>query len=272
MKINDKLLINNIRILGVSMVQEANSGHPGIVLGLAPTIYSIFKNHLVFNPNDPKWYNRDRFVMSAGHGSALLYSIMFFVGYDISLNDLKKFRHYNSKTAGHPEYWDIPGIEATTGPLGQGIGMGIGMAIAEKNLSQITNIYNHYTYILCSDGDLQEGVSYEAMSLAGNLMLNKLIILYDSNNIQLDGITKNAFSENIKKRVESQNFEYFIVYDGNNIDEINEVINKAKMSKLSNPKFIEIKTIIGYGSVNENTSKVHGAPLSNSDFIDLKEM
>lgn len=270
-KINNNELINNIRMLGVSMVQNANSGHPGIVLGLAPTIYTLFKDFLIINPNNPHWYNRDRFVLSAGHGSALLYSVMYFAGYPVSITDIKKFRQYGSKTAGHPEYRDIPGIEATTGPLGQGIGMGIGMAIAEKSLNKNTLIYDHHTFIICSDGDLQEGISYESMSLAGNLNLSKLIILYDSNKIQLDGVTKNAFTENIKKRVESQGFEYFEIFDGNNYDEIKTIITKAINSKILKPKFIEVHTIIGYGAKNENTNSIHGAPLSNKDFVDLKK-
>ena len=271
----DIKIINNIRMLGLSSIQRANSGHPGIVLGLAPVMYILYKKFLNINVKVPEWINRDRIILSAGHGSALLYATMFFAGYSVSINDLKNFRQFNSKTPGHPEYWIIPGIETTTGPLGQGLATSVGMAIAEKYLenkfSSKNNIINNFTYVICGDGDLQEGISYESMSIAGYLKLNKLVVLYDSNGIQLDSKTDTTFNENIKSRVESQKWEYFIINDGNNLKEIEDVIAKAINSKIKKPKFIEVKTIIGYGSSLANTNKVHGAPFSVDEYKKIKK-
>ena len=275
MKNNDIKNLNAIKILGIEMIANAQSGHPGIVLGSGSILYTLFKYHLNFNCKNPKWINRDRFVLSAGHGSALLYSLMFYFGYKINIDDIKNFRQLKSKTSGHPEYWSIPGIEATTGPLGQGIAMAVGMSLTQKwlgnnhYLTYKNDLYNHYVYCLCGDGDLQEGISYESMSLAGKWKLKNLIILYASNDIQLDGKTTDSFSENMKKRVESQNFNYFLIKNGNDIDLINKTIKKAKTQKNGKPNFIEIKTIIGKDTLLENSSKVHGLPLNqkNIDFL-----
>lgn len=261
-----KDLINTLRVLSCDMINKANSGHPGICLGAAPILYAIFNKNLKGYSKDPKWFARDRFIMSAGHGSALLYSLYHLLGYKISLDDLKNFRQINSLTPGHPEYMHTDGVEATTGPLGQGIAMSVGLAISYKNLKETFNqpgfkLFDNYIYCLCGDGDLQEGISYEAISLAGHLNLNNLIILYDSNNIQLDGATNLSFSDDIKKRFESANWNYQIVLDGNDYSEIKRQIKLAKIS--SKPTIIEVKTKIGFSSTNENTSKVHGSPLGS---------
>ena len=259
--------INSLRFLAVDMISNANSGHSGICLGAAPMLYCIYEN-MNFMPKDDKWINRDRFVMAAGHGSALLYSALFYYGFDLSINDLKKFRKVKSKTPGHPEFGETPGVDASAGPLGQGIPHAVGMAIAEAFLAkkynkENLNLFDHYTYVLTSDGDLQSGPSYEAMSLAGHLKLNKLIFLYDSNDIQLDGPISDTFSENIKKRCESVNFNYILVTDGNDLTAINKAINEAKKSSL--PTLIEVKTIIGEGTSQAGTAHYHGAPLSKED-------
>ena len=256
--------INTLRVLSCDMINKANSGHPGICLGAAPILYAIFNKNLRGYSKDPNWFARDRFILSAGHGSALLYSLYHLLGYKISLDDLKNFRQINSLTPGHPEYGHTDGVEATTGPLGQGIAMSVGLAISYKNLKATFNqpgfkLFDNYIYCLCGDGDLQEGISYEAISLAGHFNLNNLIILYDSNNIQLDGKTELAFSDDIKKRFESANWNYQIVSDGNDHTEIRRQIKLAKIS--SKPTIIEIKTKIGFSSSNENTNKVHGSPL-----------
>lgn len=269
----DVLSINAIKFLGIDAINQANSGHPGIVLGAAPMAYSLFINHMNINPNDPNWINRDRFILSAGHGSAMLYAINHLSGYNISLADLKNFRQLGN-TPGHPEYGHTPGVETTSGPLGQGIGNAVGMAIAETHLAARFNqpdfdIFNHHTYVICGDGDLQEGVAMEAMSLAGHLGLSKLIVLYDSNDIQLDGPTELAFTDNIKERFEAINWDYHLVKDGYNILEINQAITKAKKSK--KPSLIEVKTVIGEGSINEGTSKTHGSPLGASDRAQMAE-
>ncbi|MFP4286330.1 MAG: transketolase [Candidatus Izemoplasmataceae bacterium] len=256
--------IDTIRFLGLDMVNKANSGHPGIVLGAAPVMYTLFTKHLKILPTSSKWFDRDRFVLSAGHGSALLYATLHLAGYNISMDDLKNFRQLNSNTPGHPEFRHTDGVEATTGPLGQGLSNAVGMAIAEKYLRHTFNkkdheVTNHYTYVLCGDGDLQEGVTMEALSLAGHLGLERLIILFDSNDVQLDGPTKSAVSENIKEKMESMNFNYLRVDDANDLDAVDEAINQAKQSDL--PTFIEIKSVIGFGSSKAGTSATHGAPL-----------
>lgn len=271
--ISDNLCINAIRFLSVDAINKAKSGHPGIALGAAPIIHTLFTRHLVIDPENPNWYNRDRFVLSAGHGSSMLYSILHLSGYDISIDDLKQFRQYGSKTPGHPEVFHTPGVEATSGPLGQGIAMGVGMAIAEKHLAAKFNkvdnkIIDHYTYVLCGDGCLQEGVAQEALSLAGTLNLSKLIILYDSNDIQLDGEVSLANTENVKEKYESMNFAYFRVGNGNDVAEIDEAIIQAK--KANKPAIVEIKTIIGYGSANAGDCSVHGSPLGDSNTLDLR--
>ena len=267
----DKKVIDNIRGLGLDMINEAKSGHPGIVLGAAPIIYSLYANHLRFDVNNPNWINRDRFVLSAGHGSALLYSILHMVGFDIKLDDLKEFRQIDSITPGHPEVSLTPGVDASTGPLGQGIANAVGMAIGQRYLSEMfkNNVIDFNTYVLCGDGDLMEGISYEAMSLAGNLKLNKLIVLYDSNDVTLDGNLNISFSDNIKLRMESINWNYILVSDGEDINSINDALIRAKSSDL--PTLIEVKTSIGKYSKNEGTSLVHGSPLEEDDIKQIKE-
>ncbi len=270
--INENKIIDTIRGLGIDMIHEANSGHPGIVLGAAPIIYALYAHHLNIDPEYPEFINRDRFVMSCGHGSALLYATLFLAGYDISIEDLKKFRQIDSITPGHPEYGVTPGVDVSTGPLGQGIANAVGMAIGEAYLNKYfdNKIINHYTYCLVSDGDLEEGISYEACSLAGTLKLNKLIVLYDSNNISLDGETKLSFNENVGMRFISQGWNVITVNDGSSYELISKAIEEAKAS-VDKPTLIEIKTILGSGSINENTNKVHGSPLSDEDISQLKE-
>lgn len=271
----DQICVNALRVVGAEMITKAKSGHPGIVLGAAPIAHTLFTKHLNVNPSDEKWFDRDRFVLSAGHGSALLYELLHLSGFDISIDDLKNFRQKGSMTPGHPEYNHTPGIEITTGPLGQGIASACGMAIAEKYLSAYFNkpdfnIVNHYTYVLCGDGDLQEGIAQEAMSLAGHLGLEKLIVLHDSNDVQLDGDVSLANSEDIKMKVEAMGWNYYKVVDGNDCDAISEAINEAKNSD-SKPSFIEIKTIIGYGAPNNGESSIHGKPMPEEDIVSLRK-
>ena len=268
--INQGKIIDQIRSLGIDMIHEANSGHPGIVLGAAPAIYTLFAHFLNIDPSNPEFFNRDRFVMSAGHGSALLYSTLYMAGYDLSLDDLKQFRKIGSKTPGHPEYGVTPGVDCTTGPLGQGFATAVGMAIAEANLRARYKIIDHYTYVLCGDGDLMEGISYEAASLAGTLKLNRLIVLYDSNNICLDGSTKQTFNENIGMRFISQGWNVIVVEDGNSYEHIYKAIKEAK-NIIDKPTLIEIKSTIGKYSKYEGTSKVHGTPLDTDDISSIKE-
>ena len=270
-EINQEKIINQIRCLGLDMIHEANSGHPGIVLGAAPILYTLYAHHLNIDPKYPNYFNRDRFVMSAGHGSALLYAVLYMAGYDITLDDLKSFRQIDSTTPGHPEYGITPGVDCTTGPLGQGIATAVGMAIAEANLNaRYKNLINHYTYVLCSDGDLMEGISYEACSLAGTLKLNKLIVLYDSNNVCLDGKTTNTFTEDIAMRFTAQGWNVITVDDGNSYESINKAIEEAKTS-LEKPTLIEVKTTIGKYSSLEGTNLVHGTPLKEEDITKIKE-
>lgn len=265
-------IVDQIRSLGLDMIDTAKSGHPGIVLGAAPIIYTLYAKHLRFNPSDPNWVNRDRFVLSAGHGSALLYATLFLSGYDLSLEDLKKFRSFGSKTPGHPEYKVTPGVDMSTGPLGQGFASAVGMAIAEKYLRNYYNkdIINHYTYVLSGDGDLMEGISYEAASLAGVLKLNRLIVLYDSNHICLDGETKKVFLDQIDERFSSIGWNVLHVSDGDDLLAIDRAIEKAKEEE-NRPTLIEIQTTIGKFSKYQGTSKVHGAPLDEEDLRQVKE-
>lgn len=272
----DDLAINTIRTLSIDAIDKANSGHPGLPMGAAPFAYTLWTQFMNHNPKNPDWFDRDRFVLSAGHGSMLLYSLLHLSGYDLSLDEIKNFRQWGSKTPGHPEYKHTKGVEATTGPLGQGIGMAVGMAMAEKHLSakynrENHNVVDHYTYTLCGDGDLMEGVSSEAASLAGHLQLDKLIVLYDSNDISLDGDLDRSFSESVKKRFESYNWQYIRVEDGNDVAEVADAIKEAK-ADTSRPTMIEIKTVIGFGSPNRaGTSKAHGAPLGTDEATLAKE-
>ncbi|WP_088825317.1 transketolase [Listeria goaensis] len=261
----DQLAINTIRTLSMDAIQKANSGHPGLPMGAAPMAYTLWSKVLNANPANSRWFNRDRFVLSAGHGSMLLYSLLHLSGYKLSLDDLKNFRQWDSKTPGHPEYHHTDGVDATTGPLGQGIAMAVGMAMAERHLEAMYNrdtfkVVDHYTYALCGDGDLMEGVSAEAASLAGHQQLGRLIVLYDSNDISLDGDLDKSFSESVKARFESYGWEHLLVKDGNDTAEILAAIEKAKQNT-SQPTMIEVKTVIGFGAPNAGTSKVHGAPL-----------
>ena len=269
--VTDERIVNNIRALGIDMIDNAKSGHPGVVLGAAPILYSLYAYHLKIDPKDDKWINRDRFVLSGGHASALLYSTLFMSGYDLSIDDLKNFRQLNSKTPGHPEYGVTPGVDVSTGPLGQGIANAVGMAISEVYLRNYfgKDLIDYNTYVLCGDGDLMEGVSYEAMSLAGHLKLNKLIVLHDSNDISLDGEVSNAFNENLLDRLESMDWNYIKVSNGEDVVAINGAIEKAKLA--DKPTFIEVKTTIGKYSELEGTNKVHGSPLSKEDIAKIKK-
>lgn len=268
--------INAIRTLSIDAIEKASSGHPGLPMGAAPMAYTLWSKHMNHNPNNSSWFNRDRFVLSAGHGSMLLYSLLHLSGYDVSIDDIKQFRQWNSNTPGHPEVVDTDGVEATTGPLGQGFAMSVGMAMAEAHLAakynqENFNIIDHYTYALISDGDIMEGISHEAASLAGHLGLGKLIALYDSNDISLDGELNLAFSENTAKRFEAYGWQVLRVEDGNNIEEISQAIKQAKETT-DKPTLIEVKTIIGYGSPNKSDShQAHGAPLGKEEASLTKE-
>ncbi|AQS44275.1 transketolase [Bacillus velezensis] len=262
----EKKSVATIRTLSIDAIEKANSGHPGMPMGAAPMAYTLWTKFMNVNPQNPGWFNRDRFVLSAGHGSMLLYSMLHLSGYDLSIEDLKQFRQWGSKTPGHPEFGHTAGVDATTGPLGQGIAMAVGMAIAERHLAETYNrdsfnVVDHYTYSICGDGDLMEGISSEAASLAGHLELGRLIVLYDSNDISLDGDLDRSFSENVKQRFEAINWEVLYVEDGNNIAELTAAIEKARQND-KKPTLIEVKTTIGFGSPNRaGTSGVHGAPL-----------
>lgn len=270
--IMDNKIVNNIKSLGIDMINKSGSGHPGIVLSAANIIYTLYAKHMNVNIDDPLWENRDRFVLSAGHGSALLYATLYMAGF-LSLDDLKQFRHTDSKTPGHPEYGVTNGVDMSTGPLGQGIASAVGMAIAGKKLNKTykslkeQSLFDYNVYVLCGDGDLMEGISYEATSLAGSLKLNNLIVLYDSNDISLDGKTKGVFDDNIIDRFKSLNWNTILVKD-NTVSNIDKAIKKAKKS--DRPTLIQIKTILGDGSINENTNKVHGSPLDKDDIAKLK--
>ena len=262
--------VNAIKVLGVDAINKAKSGHPGVVMGAAPMAYSLFTKHLRVNPKKTDWINRDRFVLSAGHGSMLLYSLLHLSGFeDVSLEEVKNFRQWGSKTPGHPEFGHTKGIDATTGPLGQGISTAVGMALAERYLAAKYNkdgydLFNHYTYVICGDGDIMEGVASEASSFAAVQKLNKLVVLYDSNDICLDGETKDAFSENVRARYEAYGWNTILVEDGANVDAVSSAIEQAKKS--DKPTLIEVKTIIGAGSPNrQGTNGVHGAPLGDEE-------
>uniref|UniRef100_UPI003F68DCF4 transketolase n=1 Tax=Streptococcus pluranimalium TaxID=82348 RepID=UPI003F68DCF4 len=271
----DQLAVNTIRSLSMDMIQKANSGHPGLPMGAAPMAYVLWNQFLNVNPKTSRsWTNRDRFVLSAGHGSALIYSLLHLSGYDVSMEDIKSFRQFGSKTPGHPEVNHTDGVEATTGPLGQGIANAVGMAMAEAHLAAKYNkpdfnIVDHYTFALNGDGDLMEGVSQEAASLAGHLKLGKLVLLYDSNDISLDGPTSKAFTEDVKGRFEAYGWQHLLVEDGNDLEAIAKAIEEAK-AELEKPTIIEIKTIIGYGAKNQGTSAVHGAPLGDEGIAHAK--
>jgi transketolase (EC 2.2.1.1) len=262
----DELAVTTIRTLSIDAIEKANSGHPGMPMGTAPMAYTLWTRHMNHNPKNPKWFNRDRFVLSAGHGSMLLYSLLHLSGYDLPMEEIKKFRQLGSKTPGHPEYGHTPGVEATTGPLGQGIAMAVGMAMAERRLAAMYNrenfpIVDHFTYAICGDGDLMEGVSAEAASLAGHLRLGRLIVLYDSNDISLDGNLNQAFSESVADRFKAYGWQYLRVENGNDLPAISNAIEEAKKD-LNRPTLIEVRTVIGYGSPNKaGKSAVHGAPL-----------
>ncbi len=272
----DEMSVNAIRVLAADAVQKANSGHPGLPLGSAAMAYELWANHMSHNPADPKWPNRDRFILSGGHGSTLLYSLLHLFGYGLTKEDLMNFRQDGSLTPGHPEYRHTVGVEATTGPLGAGMGMAVGMAIAEAHLAAEFNkegetIVDHYTYALGGDGCMMEGISSEAFSLAGTLGLSKLIILYDSNRISIEGSTDIAFTEDVAKRMEAFGFQTLTVEDGNNLDEIGAAIEAAKADK-TRPSFITVKTQIGYGCpAKQGKASAHGEPLGVDNVKALKE-
>ena len=277
----EELIIRNIKTLGIDMIKKAGSGHPGIVLDAAPIMYTLFSRHLLYNVNDPHWLNRDRFVLSSGHGSALLYATMFLCGYPITLEDLKQFRVYGSKTPGHPEYGVTEGVEVSTGPLGQGIATAVGMALGEEILEnryvleigekrkKIEKMFDYHVFCLCGDGDLMEGVALEAIALAGTWKLNHLILLYDCNSVSLDGDTTHTLNEDILKHFDACGWETLSVSNGNDIKELDRALDKAKKS--DRPVFIRIKTKIGEGSLLEGTNAVHGKVLDDQDIAQLKQ-
>lgn len=272
----ENMSVNAIRVLAADAVQKANSGHPGLPLGSAAMAYELWANHMNHNPADPKWFNRDRFILSGGHGSTLLYSLLHLFGYGLTKEDLAQFRQWGSLTPGHPEYGHTVGVEATTGPLGAGMGMAVGMAVAEAHLAAVFNkenypVVDHYTYVLGGDGCMMEGISSEAFSLAGTLGLSKLIVLYDSNKISIEGGTDIAFTEDVKKRFEAFGFQTLVVEDGNNIEEIGKAIEEAKADK-TRPTMITVKTKIGYGCpAKEGKASAHGEPLGTDNVAALKE-
>ncbi len=261
----DQLSINTLRFLAVDQVEKANSGHPGAPLGCAPIAYLLYHKHMKFNPKDPLWSDRDRFILSNGHASALLYGVLHLTGYDLPITQLQQFRQWGSHTPGHPEYGETPGVEVTTGPLGQGFAMAVGQAMAEKHLAAIYNHENHtpvdhHTYVLCGDGDLMEGISHEAASLAGTLALGKLIVFYDDNLISLDGPTDLSYTEDVTMRFEAYHWQVLMVHDGNDLVAIEKAIEEAK-AETSKPTLIRVRTIIGYGSPKAGTNKAHGEAL-----------
>jgi transketolase len=271
----DQLSINALRFLAVDGVQKANSGHPGAPLGCAPMTYLLFHKYMRHNPKHSKWTNRDRFVLSNGHASMLLYGVLHLSGYDVTMEDLESFRQWHSRTPGHPEYGDTDGVEVTTGPLGQGIAQAVGMAMAEKHLAAVYNkpgyeLVDHYTYGICGDGDLMEGVSHEAASLAGTLGLGKLIFLYDDNLISLDGPTDLSFTEDVEKRFEAYHWHVQKVADGNDLEAISAAIEAAK-AVADKPSIIAVRTVIGYGAPKAGTNKVHGEALGAADVKATKE-
>lgn len=270
----DQLSVNSIRILAADQVQKANSGHPGAPLGTAPMLYELWAHHMKHNPADPEWENRDRFILSGGHGSAGLYALLHLFNYGLTTEDLKNFRQYKSKTPGHPEYGHTVGVDCSTGPLGSGLAAGVGMAIAEEHLASILNkpgydVIDHYTFVECGDGDLMEGVSQEALSLAGTLGLDKLIILYDANRITIEGSIDNVFAEDVNKRIEALGFDVQEVADGNDLEAIGAAIEKAKANR-EKPSFIKVNTEIGYGSPKQGSASSHGEPLGAENVTALK--
>lgn len=272
----DLLSINTIRTLSIDAIEKVGSGHPGMPMGAAPMAYTLWTKFMNYNPKNPHWFNRDRFTLSAGHGSMLLYSLLHLTGYSLTLDDLKNFRQWESNTPGHPEFGHTPGVDATTGPLGQGIAMAVGMAMAERHLASTYNrgnfnVIDHYTYSICGDGDLMEGVSAEAASLAGHLKLGRLIVLYDSNDISLDGDLNMSFSESVKGRFEAYGWQVLRVEDGNDIDAITIALEEAKVNQ-EQPTLIEVKTTIGYGSPNKGgKSDSHGSPLGKDEIKLVKQ-
>lgn len=276
MKEIDTRSVNAIRVLAADAVEKANSGHPGLPLGAAATAYELWAHHMKHNPKNPDWIDRDRFVLSGGHGSTLLYSLLHLFGYGLQVEDLAQFRQMDSLTPGHPEYHHTKGVEATTGPLGAGMGMAVGMAMAEAHLSSIFNrdgfpVIDHYTYVLGGDGCMMEGISSEVFSLAGTLKLNKLVVLYDSNRITIEGSTDIAFTENVEERMKAFGFQTITVEDGNNIDEIGAAIAEAKNDK-TRPSFIIVKTQIGFGCpAKQGKASAHGEPLGKDNIRELKE-
>lgn len=272
----DTMSVNAIRILAADAVQKAKSGHPGLPLGAAPTAYELWANHMNHNPKDPQWKNRDRFVLSGGHGSTLLYSLLHLFGYGLTKEDMMNFRQMDSLTPGHPEYGHTVGVEATTGPLGAGMGMAVGMAMGEAHLAAVFNkegypVVDHYTYVLGGDGCMMEGISSEAFSLAGTLGLGKLIVFYDSNKISIEGDTDIAFTENVQKRMEAFGFQLITVEDGNDLDAIGKAIEEAK-ADTTRPSFITVKTQIGYGCpAKQGKASAHGEPLGEENVAAMKE-
>ncbi|HAV77810.1 MAG TPA: transketolase, partial [Anaerolineae bacterium] len=267
--------INTIRFLSADAVQQANSGHPGLPMGAAAMAYTLWTRHLRHNPRNPKWMGRDRFVLSGGHGSMLLYSLLHLTGYDLTLDDIKNFRQFGSKTPGHPEYGLTPGVETTTGPLGQGFATGVGMAIAQEHLAASFNRPGHeliqsFIYGIVTDGDLMEGVASEAASMAGHLSLGRIIYLYDDNNISIDGSTELAFTENRNARFEAYGWHVQTVEDGNDVEAIDKAIQDAK--KDSRPSLIAVRTVIGFGAPKkQGTAKAHGEPLGDDELNAAKE-
>ncbi len=271
----DNKCVNTLRVLGAEIISSVNSGHPGIVLGAAPILHTLFTRHININPGDPEWFNRDRFILSAGHGSILYYMLLHLSGYKITMDDLKQFRQKGSLTPGHPEWHHTDGVELSTGPLGQGFATAVGLAIGESFLDAKFNkfdysVVDHYTYVLCGDGDLQEGIAQEAASLAGHLGLNKLIVLYDSNDVQLDGNVDLTNTESVEDKFKAMNWNYLRVEDGNNCDDIDKAISMAK-DNTTKPTIIEIKTVIGYGAPNSGESSIHGKPMSAEACQELRK-
>ncbi len=272
----EQLSITTIRTLAIDAIEKANSGHPGMPMGAAPMAYTLWTKFMKLNPSNPTWFNRDRFVLSAGHGSMLLYGLLHLCGYEVTMEDLKNFRQWGSKTPGHPEFGHTAGVDTTTGPLGQGIATAVGMAMAERHLAakynrDSYNVVDHFTYAICGDGDLMEGVSSEASSLAAHLQLGRLIVLYDSNDISLDGDLHHSFSENVENRYKAYGWQVIRVEDGNDIEAITKAIQEAKADE-THPTLIEIKTTIGYGSPNKSgKSASHGSPLGSEEVKLTKE-
>ncbi len=270
-----KKALNTIRFLSADAIQKARSGHPGLPMGAAAMAYALWMRHLRFNPKNPSWPNRDRFILSGGHGSMLLYSLLYLTGYDLTLDDIEQFRQWNSRTPGHPECWRTPGVEVTTGPLGQGFGNGVGMAIAEANLAATFNrdghnVIDHYTYVLASDGDLMEGVASEAASLAGHLRLGKLIVLYDNNQISIDGSTDLTFTEDVATRFRAYGWHVIEDINGHDVNAVDDAINKAKSEP--RPSLLMCRTRIGYGlPTKEGTAKSHGEPPGEEELLGAKE-